>query len=471
MKLNKKNTDLIQSLSKMETADYTKMPELSNIHSRLLKGREAFAAVYGLNVSAVSEISALDMEIQFYTKQLMDIADSIVDATRGIHTAASDSTEVAGVVAERHEDLTNTIITVSEKSSNVYEKIDASQQSLTEIRKLSENTIKISEKMHQDMNQLSEIISNMNEVIASINAISSQTNLLSLNASIEAARAGEAGRGFAVVADEIRALADETKSLTDNMGLFVQSVQNAAEESSNSVESAIESLKEVNTRIKDVWSVNEENQSHIAGITESISNLAAVSEEISSSMNEIEARATEIEGSCSVLEQEVEGMREIGENCTIAIKPLPEIEKRIDHVLNQMGKMSGDSFYALSRKEMRDYIEGAIEAHRSWVKSLGEIVNTGKIVPIQVNDAKCRFGHFYYSMDPQTPAMNVIWKDIGKKHKDLHNEGEKILAALFAGNDAQAKKLYENVHTISNDLLEKLQYVSANIPEDSSMDK
>ena len=125
------------------------------------------------------------------------------------------------------------------------------------------------------MDQLSNIIQSMNEVIGAIHNISSQTNLLSLNASIEAARSGEAGRGFAVVADEIRALADETKNLTDNMGQFVASIQSAAQASNASVDTAINSLSEVNEKIKEVWSLNEENQSHIAGITDSISNLAA----------------------------------------------------------------------------------------------------------------------------------------------------------------------------------------------------
>lgn len=468
MRARKNNINLIQNLSRMEKMDYSSVPEMQNVHSRLLVGRDAFAEIYELNVDTVSQISALDLEIKFYTEKLLEITKSVADATREIHLAASDSTDVASVVADRHEDLTNTIINVSEQSSNVYQKIDTSQQSLTEIRKLSEGTIDVSAKMQNDMNQLSEIIHNMNEVISAIDAISSQTNLLSLNASIEAARAGEAGRGFAVVADEIRSLADETKSLTDNMGRFVVNVQQAAEASVVSVESAISSLTEVNDKIQSVWALNEENQKHIAEITESISSLAAVSEEISSSMNEIESSASNIENACSVLKTDSEGLQQIGTECSEAIKPIGKIETGLDQVLNHMGRMSLDPFYALSNKELLGYLQGAIDAHKSWIERLGDIVENQRIIPFQVDGTKCKFGHFYQSVEPPVKEMKVIWDEIGKKHKKLHTMGSQILSCMFDDNISEARRIYEEAVTLSVSLITELERICSLIPVNSA---
>lgn len=459
---------IIYSLSNLQPDNYSQIPEIADMYNRLSVGHDAFTEMYELNINAVSEISKLDLEIQFYTEKLLKISESVSQATKDIHIAASESAQVAGVIAERHEDLTNTIVTVSEESSSVYQKIDSSQQSLTDIRHLSENTITISEKMKSDMDQLSDVLNNMNEVIGAINNISAQTNLLSLNASIEAARAGESGRGFAVVADEIRSLADETKNLTDNMGQFVASVQQAADASTLSVNQAITALRDVNTKIRAVWTLNEENQSHIAEITDSISNLAAVSEEITSNMIEIESGAAEIENSCAILKDDTTGLEEIGQECFIAIKPLKDIESQMDNILVNMGKMATDPFYSLSGKDLSSYIANAIDAHRTWVSNLEKIITEQRIIPFQVNAKKCRFGHFFYSMQPSTDGSQAIWNEIGKKHENLHLLGSKIIALMFDNEYEAAKETYQEVISVSNDLIGQLEGIKKMIPTDST---
>ena len=82
MRARKNNINLIQNLSRMEKMDYSSVPEMQNVHSRLLVGRDAFAEIYELNVDTVSQISALDLEIKFYTEKLLEITKSVADATR-----------------------------------------------------------------------------------------------------------------------------------------------------------------------------------------------------------------------------------------------------------------------------------------------------------------------------------------------------------------------------------------------------
>jgi len=87
----------------------------------------------------------------------------------------------------------------------------------------------------------------INRIVELIEGIAAQTNMLALNAAIEASRAGEQGKGFAVVADEVRKLAERSSLATRDIGLFLESIQGAADEVVKAMEE-IRSVTEVTAR-------------------------------------------------------------------------------------------------------------------------------------------------------------------------------------------------------------------------------
>lgn len=218
---NKKIINLVQSISEMKEENYAAgSPELQNMYERMSAGRRQLAQVYGEDMQAVMTMSALGLKVGHDTEKMTTAAEDVNTATKAIHDATAETSSIAEEVRNAHEGLTNTIVDVSEKTTDIYKKIENGQEELTAIRDLSKDAISESTEMKKNMDALMDVINHMNEVIEGINAISEQTNLLALNASIEAARAGEAGKGFAVVAEEIRQLAEGTKQLTGNMGEF-----------------------------------------------------------------------------------------------------------------------------------------------------------------------------------------------------------------------------------------------------------
>jgi len=301
------------------------------------------------------------------------------------------------------------------------------------------------------------VIEQMQAVIGSINAISGQTNLLALNASIEAARAGEAGKGFAVVADEIRQLADETRALTSNMSEFVTNIRNASQQSAESVETTVTALHQINENLTVIVDGNIENRKRLQGINESLTNIAATSEEISSSMNEVENQAMQLDEKVSEVTRDVGILREVSASVGDVVKPMITIEECLKDTNRELGKMALDAFYMPSNKVFIESVGSAIDAHRGWLLKLEHMIDTGKPEPLQTNDHRCAFGHFYYAVQPKNPEILAVWKEIRDQHKEFHANGDKAIAALKNGNADTAREYLKRSEDISKKLLKDFE--------------
>lgn len=447
MAIGRKNVVLMRAVSELKEADYSKDPELNGIYLRLLKGRKQFAEIFEKNIKAVMQISSLDLTMQHQTEKIVDISRNVAKATDTIFGASIGNSSMAGKSNNQHEELTNTIVRVSSQTKEVYKKIETSQNELTTIKELSDQTIKGSLEMRKDMDELLNIINRMNEVIAGIDSISMQTNLLALNASIEASRAGTAGRGFAVVAGEIRSLAEETQKLTGSMGNFIEDIKNASHKSVNSATNTINALENMTGKIKNVWELNNENQQHVSKVNESISSIATVSEEISNSMAEMENQ----------LKDSTEFMNKVSHDLKKAVEPVVDIEKTLDDTVKQMGTMAEDAFFHLENPEFAQYLKNAVSAHQGWLNTLKKMVDECTVMPLQLDSSKCGFGHFYYAMRPRMPEAQSIWDALGQKHKRFHKFGGEVIHALNQGNYSKASQLYSEAEAYSKGLIADLE--------------
>ena len=443
MAIMKRKPGLVQAVSELKETDYSKEPELKAIYRRLSDGRRQFAEVFEKNINAVMQISSLDLVMQHQTEKINDISRRVSKAAETIFgTSAGDSNN-------RHEELTNTILKVSEETDEVYQRIEEGQRELTTIKELSDQTIAVSREMQNDMDELTRIVGQMNAVISGIDSISLQTNLLALNASVEAARAGEVGKGFAVVASEIRDLAEETQKLTASMRSFVENMKNASQKSVQSSTGTVTSLVSMADKIKNVWELNNESQHHVSKVNDNVSSIAAVSEEISSSMTEMENQ----------LQDSTEFMKTVGQELKEAAQPVVAIEQTLDETVKKMGGMAKDAFYHLENAEFAQYVSNAISSHRTWLSNLHKMVTEKKVIPLQLDASKCGFGHFYYAMTPDIPGVLPIWEGLGAKPRKFHTYGAAAISAINGGRFSEAERIYREAEAYSRELLSDLQKI------------
>ncbi len=469
--MGKKENQVIEAISKMRPISDVKgvSPALVDVHSRLTKGRSQFEdLVQGTMASAMS-ISNLYLQVELDVERLQHIEGHMFDTVSSVGEISEQTANVAKQVSEAHEILTTSITEISGNTIDCLREIELSEERITNIQKLSMDAAEDSKLMKKDMDELNTVIEQMNAVLDAINNISGQTNLLALNASIEAARAGEAGAGFAVVADEIRKLAEQTKALTTNMGEYIGNVQEASKKSAESVVTTVGALNQINDDLVAVVEGNIENRKSLQNINESLTNIAATSEEISGSMNEVETYTSNLDGKVDELDEMANELKEVTANLGQVIEPFTAIEDKLMATNQEMGQMALDSFYMPENKIFTGALQGAIQAHTNWLKTLEDMVAENKLKPLQTRHHRCGFGHFYYTVKPQNPAVLPKWAALKDDHRRFHEYGKAAIEAIKTGNQAVAKSNYDKAYELSKTLLADFQSI-INITEQLDKD-
>lgn len=428
------NRDLVL-LGKMRPVSRTANKNLIGIQDRLTAGKKNFGIVVTKTLQSAMDVSALDLMIDYGKERLEKTTNGLSDASEKILDIVRKAADMGSEAAAQHEELTTAVSETEEEADSVIGNIENCQKELGDMLKLSDETIGHSVQMKKDMGELTDIISHMNEVISEITSISSQTNLLALNASIEAARAGEAGKGFAVVAEEIRKLADETKSLTDSMGTFVASIHAASEKSLSSVDTTVSAMESMNEGLKEVGRQNTENEERIRKIVNYLHTFGALSQEVCSAFINVENQLGIISEESDSVRSRSEELNDVNESLSRILEPVKRIENDLDDTTKLLGSMSGDAFYMMENRVFADCVRNAAAAHENWLKVLKEMAEEKRIRPLQTDERKCGFGHFYYSITPKNKEILEIWKKLEGKHSSFHKCAVTIMDQIRRGMD------------------------------------
>jgi len=212
-----------------------------------------------------------------FERQVADVVQAVASASAQLESTsaimsgmASDTGTQAGVVKSAAEDAAGNVSAVAAAAEQLSASIGEIASQVAQSSRFTQTAVSDADRTEQAVGDLDDTVRRIGDVVRLIGTIASQTNLLALNATIEAARAGEAGKGFAVVANEVKNLANQTSKATQEISLQISDVQSRTQNVVDAIRHIVRTIQDIGAISNGISSAVEQQNAATCEIARSV---------------------------------------------------------------------------------------------------------------------------------------------------------------------------------------------------------